>query len=64
MKVYTVQINYKSGISVVCDFVKFDFDGRAIQWEVSGGSKYPIMLGAHEIESAWILATCEVGDAE
>lgn len=64
MKVYTVQINYKSGISVVSEFVKFTFNGKVFEWEVYEGNQNPIVFGANEVESVWRLSTREVQEVE
>lgn len=64
MKVYTIQINYKSGISVVSEFVKFTFNGTVFEWEVYEGSQNPIVLGANEVESVWRLSTRDVQEIE
>ena len=54
VNIYKIQINYKSGISVVGDYRKFDGDTKgnevtSLKW-VSDGSQ-PIFMNISEIES-------------
>jgi hypothetical protein len=62
MKVYLLQINYKSGISMQAEFKKFYFNGSRFEWELYGSSSGPILLGADEVESVWQLSVREVGE--
>ena len=59
MKVYTVQINYKSGISMQAEFKSFSVKKDTYSWE-SYGDKGPIILGADNIESIWQISVREV----
>ena len=59
MKVYTVQINYKSGISVQAEFKSFSIKNGTYSWE-SCGDKCPVILGVDNIESIWQISVREV----
>ena len=59
MKVYTVQINYKSGISMQAEFKSFSVKKDAYSWE-SYGDKGPVILGVDNIESIWQISVREV----
>ncbi len=59
MKVYTVQINYKSGISMQAEFKSFSVNRDTYSWE-SYGDKGPVILGADNIESVWQISVREV----
>lgn len=52
-----VQINYKSGLSVVFECDKFAIKGaagsRSMEWEAA--VPRPMLLGINEIESVWEL---------
>lgn len=55
---YTVQINYKSGQSIVAKAKKFSITdntlgGRTYTW--NGMNPDPLMIGADDIESVWEL---------
>ena len=57
MKVYTVQINYKSGISVQAEFKSFSVKNKT--YEIYG-DKGPIILGVDNIESIWQISVRDV----
>ena len=60
MKVYTVQINYKSGSSMQAEFKSFTVNrGDTYSWETYG-EKGPIILGVDNIESVWQISVREV----
>ena len=59
MKVYTVQINYKSGISMQAEFKSFSVKKDTYSWE-SYGDKGPIILGVDNIESVWQISVRDV----
>ena len=59
MKVYTVQINYKSGISMQAEFKSFSVKKETYSWE-SYGDKGPVILGVDNIESIWQISVREV----
>ncbi len=59
MKVYTVQINYKSGISVQAEFKSFSLKNGTYSWETYG-DKVPVILGAKDIESVWQISVRDV----
>lgn len=59
MKVYTVQINYKSGISVQAEFKSFSVKNGTYSWKPYG-EKGPVILGADNIESVWQISVREV----
>ena len=61
MKVYLLQINYKSGISVQAEFKKFEIHGGKWSWESYGYPK-PFLLNIDEVESVWELSVREVGE--
>jgi hypothetical protein len=55
VNIFVIQINYKSGISVVGNYRKFDGDTKgndvtSLKW-VSDGSGRPIFMNISEIES-------------
>ena len=54
VKIFKIQINYKSGISVVGDYRKFDGEAKgnevaSLKWIADGGQ--PIFMNAAAIES-------------
>ena len=56
--VFKIQINYKSGISVIGNFRKFvgDANGREItslKWLTDGDGSRPIFMNVDEIESIY-----------
>ena len=59
MKVYTVQINYKSGISMQAEFKSFSVKNGTYSWEFFG-DKGPVVLGVKDIESIWQISIREV----
>ena len=59
MKVHTVQINYKSGISMQAEFKSFSVKRDTYSWE-NYGDKGPLILGADNIESIWQISVREV----
>ncbi len=59
MKVYTVQINYKSGISMQAEFKSFSVKNGTYSWETYG-EKAPVVLGVNNIESVWRISVREV----
>jgi hypothetical protein len=46
MKVYTIQINYQTGISVTSEFESFSVEGGVWKW-IAYGDKTPIILGVN-----------------
>ena len=63
MKVHTVQINYKSGISMQAEFKSFSVKKDTYSWETYG-EKGPVIFGVDDIESVWKISVREVGDVE
>ena len=59
MKVHTVQINYKSGISMQAEFKRFLVKNGTYLWETYG-EKGPVVLGVDNIESVWRISVREV----
>ena len=59
MEVYTIQINYKSGISMQAEFKSFSVKNGAYSWETYG-DKGPVILGVDNIESIWQISVREV----
>ena len=59
MKVHTVQINYKSGISISAEFKSFSVKNETYSWEIYG-DKGPVILGVDNIESIWQISVREV----
>ena len=59
MKVYTIQINYKSGISMQAEFKSFSLENGTCSWEIYG-DKGPLLLGIDNIESIWQISVREV----
>ena len=58
VNIFKVQINYKSGISVISDFRKFDGETKgtevvSLDWLADGGR--PIFINISEIESIYQL---------
>lgn len=63
MKVYTVQINYKSGISVTAEFKSFRVEGGVWKWSAYG-DKNPVILGVDNIESVWQISERDVEEID
>ena len=63
MKVFTVQINYKSGISVTAEFKSFSIEGGVWEWSTYG-DKIPVRLGVDNVESVWQISEREVQEVE
>lgn len=59
MKVHTVQINYKSGISMQAEFKSFSVKKDTYSWEAYG-AKGPLILGVDNIESIWQISVRDV----
>ena len=59
MKVYTVQINYKSGISMQAEFKSLSVNSGTYSWETYGENG-PVVLGVDNIESVWQISVREV----
>ena len=59
MKVHTVQINYKSGISMQAEFKSLSVNNGTYSWETYG-EKGPVVLGVGNIESVWQISVREV----
>ena len=59
MKVYTVQINYKSGISMQAEFESLSVNNGTYSWETYG-EKGPVVLGVSDIESVWQISVRDV----
>ena len=59
MKVHTIQINYKSGISMQAEFKRFSVENGAYLRETYG-EKGPVILGVDNIESIWQISVREV----
>ena len=59
MKVHTIQINYKSGISMQAEFKSFSLENGTCSWEIYG-DKGPLLLGIDNIESIWQISVREV----
>ena len=59
MKVHTVQIHYKSGISVQAEFKNLSVNNGTYSWETYG-EKGPLVLGVNDIESIWQISVREV----
>ena len=59
MEVYTIQINYKSGISMQAEFKSFSLENGTCSWEIYG-DKGPLLLGVDNIESVWRVSVREV----
>ena len=58
MRKYKVQVNYKSGISMVFWVKKFDIEidkngKRTVTWEASDPRDNAIYIGVDNIESVW-----------
>lgn len=63
MKVFYVQINYKSGKTVEAEFESLSFKNGTYTWKTYGVMR-PLIFGADDIESIWILGEREVGDVD
>lgn len=66
MKVYKVQVNYKSSRSEVFECVTLNTTSKngtltGIEWESYGGVK-PVLIGINDIESIWQIGEREVED--
>ena len=53
--VFELQINYKSGISVKAWFLSFEYDGHDYEWISARPSFRPMIFGAQDIESVWLI---------
>ncbi len=56
--IFEIQINYKSGISVVGDYRKFDVDTKgnevtSLKWIAYNSGSRPIFMNISEIESIY-----------
>lgn len=58
--IYTLKINYKSGISQVIDVDSFKISGATFQWSIPDNGTKIIILGADHIESVYQLGYREV----
>lgn len=52
--VYTVQVNYKSGISMKFETLKFDIEAGRYTWNTIGIPD-PVDIAADNIESVWVV---------
>ena len=59
MKVHTLLINYKSGISMQAEFKSFSVKNGTYSWETYG-EKGPLVLGVDNIESIWQISVRDV----
>ena len=53
MTIFTIKVNYKSGISHTFDVTKFSIDGGSWSWTPADEQNKPILLGVEHIESVW-----------
>lgn len=53
MTIFTIKVNYKSGISQTFDVTEFSIDGGAWKWMSADEQNKPILLGVENIESVW-----------
>ena len=53
MTIFTIKVNYKSGISHTFDVTEFSIDGGAWTWTPADERNKPILLGVDNIESVW-----------
>ena len=51
--IFTIKVNYKSGISHTFDVTEFEFNGRSFTLKPVEDSNKPVILGADHIESVW-----------
>lgn len=60
-KLYLIQINYKSGISMKAWFIDLNYENGTWEWELPDPKVgNPIKFGVDNIESVWILETKDV----
>lgn len=53
MTIFTIKVNYKSGISHTFDVTEFSIAGGAWKWKNVDDQNKPILLGVDNIESVW-----------
>lgn len=64
--VYTVQVNYKSGLKMVARFLSFTVRRSAngeiehVKWEAIDADNNPLFIGINDIESIWTIGTEEI----
>lgn len=51
--IYTVKVNYKSGLSHTFDVTEFYFKEGRFFWRAVSLENKPIMFGADDVESVW-----------
>lgn len=61
MKIYTLQINYKSGISMQGEFTHFEVQNGTYNWKTPDAAG-PVLFGVDNIESVWQINVREVDD--
>jgi hypothetical protein len=58
--VYTVQVNYKSGISMRFDCFDFKLRDSVYSWTAASTQNKPVTLGADNVESVWQVGVYKV----
>lgn len=53
MTIFTIKVNYKSGISHTFDVTEFSIDGAIWKWTPADEQNKPILMGVENIESVW-----------
>lgn len=57
--IYTIKVNYKSGISETFDVTEFSIEGGKWTWNPADPNHTPLLLNISEVESVWQLACKE-----
>ena len=56
VNIYTIQINYKSGKSMIFDCSKFEVENGIYSWIIPEGLfPRPLIMNVDAIESVWLL---------
>lgn len=53
MTIFTIKVNYKSGISHTFDVTEFSIEGNSLTWVSVDKQNKPVLLGVENIESVW-----------
>lgn len=53
MTIFTIKVNYKSGISHMFDVTEFSIEGDSWTWAATDKQNKPVLLGVENVESVW-----------
>ena len=51
--IFTIKVNYKSGVSHTFDVTEFSLERGTYRWKEVSQDNKPFLLGADNIESIW-----------